>query len=59
MLDIDLKNEPYYVIALFKKEFSTWIDEVLIPPELLRKKYKVGHQYKNDKTCQLKECEFS
>lgn len=49
VLDMDVKEPPYYVIAIFRKEHSYWIEEVLMPPELLRKKYKVGHLYKNDR----------
>lgn len=47
VLDIDIKNKPYYIKAIFKKENSYWLEEVLITPELLRKKYKVGHFYRD------------
>jgi len=49
VLDMDVKNEPYYCIAVFKKEDSLWTESVLIPVELLRRKYKVGYFYQKDK----------
>jgi len=49
VLDTDAKNKPYYCIAVFKQENSYWTENVLMPPELLRRKYKVGYFYKNGK----------
>ncbi|UCM99809.1 Tn7-like element transposition protein TnsE [Sulfurimonas sp. SWIR-19] len=49
ILDTDIKNRPYYCIAVFKQENSYWTENVLMPPELLRQKYKVGYFYKNGK----------
>lgn len=47
--DIHLQEEPYYYITVFRDIYTNRNENVLIPPELLRIKYKLGYYYKAGK----------
>lgn len=47
ILDVNIKDNAYYFMAVFKDINKKNFDHILIPPELLRNKYKIGYYYKN------------
>lgn len=47
ILDINIKQEPYYFQVVFRNTKNNRFENVLIAPELLRRKYKVGYLYRN------------
>ena len=47
ILDVNIKDDAYYFMAVFKDINKKNFDHILIPPELLRNKYKIGYHYKN------------
>jgi len=47
ILDINIKQEPYYFQVVFRNTKNHRFENVLIAPELLRRKYKVGYLYRN------------
>jgi hypothetical protein len=49
VLDIDYSEYPYYYKILIKDIKTNFYTTVLIPPELLRYRYKIGNIYKGNK----------
>lgn len=49
ILDIQLHEPPYCYIAIFRNIHTNRNENVLIPPELLRVKYRIGYYYKAGK----------
>ncbi|MDD5405599.1 MAG: hypothetical protein PHE73_01500 [Sulfurovaceae bacterium] len=49
ILDIDIQKAPYYFMAVMINVKTKWNENILIPPEQLRSKYKVGYCYQNGK----------
>lgn len=49
VLDIDFLMYPYYYKVLVKDIKTNFYTTILIPPELLRYRYKIGNIYKNNK----------
>ncbi|MFA7021671.1 hypothetical protein [Aliarcobacter sp.] len=49
VLDIDYSGYPYYYRVLVKDIKTNFYTTVLIPPELLRYRYKIGNIYKGNK----------
>lgn len=50
ILDIDYSGYPYYYKVLVKDIKTNFYTTILIPPELLRYRYKIGNVYKGNKT---------
>lgn len=50
VLDIDYSDYPYYYKVLVKDIKTSFYTTILIPPELLRYRYKIGNIYKGNKT---------
>lgn len=50
VLDIDYSKYPYYYLVLVKDIKTNFYTTILIPPELLRYRYKIGNVYKGNKT---------
>lgn len=50
VLDIDYSEYPYYYKVLVKDIKTNFYTTILIPPELLRYRYKIGNVYKGNKT---------
>ena len=50
VLDIDYSGYPYYYKVLVKDIKTNFYTTILIPPELLRYRYKIGNVYKGNKT---------
>ena len=50
VLDIDYSEYPYYYKVLVKDIKTNFYTTILIPPELLRYRYKIGNIYKGNKT---------
>lgn len=50
VLDIDYSGYPYYYKVLVKDIKTNFYTTILIPPELLRYRYKIGNLYKGNKT---------
>ena len=50
VLDIDYFKYPYYYKVLVKDIKTNFYTTILIPPELLRYRYKIGNIYKGNKT---------
>ena len=50
VLDIDYIKYPYYYKILVKDIKTNFYTTILIPPELLRYRYKIGNIYKGNKT---------
>lgn len=50
VLDIDYLKYPYYYKVLVKDIKTNFYTTILIPPELLRYRYKIGNIYKGNKT---------
>jgi hypothetical protein len=49
VLDIDYSKYPYYYKVLVKDIQTNFYTTILIPPELLRYRYKIGNIYKGNK----------
>ena len=49
VLDIDYSEYPYYYKVLVKDIKTNFYTTILIPPELLRYRYKIGNIYKGNK----------
>ena len=49
VLDIDYLRYPYYYKVLVKDIKTNFYTTILIPPELLRYRYKIGNIYKGNK----------
>lgn len=49
VLDIDYSEYPYYYKVLIKDIETNFYTTILIPPELLRYRYKIGNIYKGNK----------
>lgn len=50
-----IKEEPYYFIAILRNIKTNWNEKVLVSPELLRVKYRVGYYYKAGKRVAINE----